>query len=443
MKRKVYTVIIYSSHKGGLLKYIADLHVHSKYSRGTSRSIDLQKLWIWARLKGISVVATGDFTHPAWFSEIEDCLVENESGFYSLRPDLAGQAADLLPPSCLGETRFVLSTEISNIYKWNGKTRRIHNMVAMPDLESAASFVKSLARVGNLKSDGRPILGLDSRDLLELCLEASPDCLFFPAHLWTPHFSALGAFSQFETVDDCYRDLADHVFAVETGLSSDPPMNWRLSILDRFTLLSNSDAHSAEKLGREANIFDCGFSFPEMREAVKTRIGFEGTIEFFPEEGKYHLDGHRPCGVRLLPSETRLNNGRCPGCGKKVTIGVLSRVNSLADRPDCLTVHPSPPVNRQPYLSLIPLTEIISVSTGIGPTSKKVIGIFNQMISTLGPELDILSTLPTNLIAGAGFFAVAALISGIRAGLVEFEPGYDGEYGRATIQRGPITEISV
>lgn len=421
------------------MKYIADLHVHSRYSRGTSRSLDLQKLWLWARIKGISVVATGDFTHPAWFSEIEDCLEEREPGFYGLRQDLADAVAESLPASCSGTTRFVLSTEISNIYKWDGKTRKVHNMVLQPDLDAAARLVKSLSAVGNLKSDGRPILGLDSRDLLEMCLEASPECLFFPAHLWTPHFSALGAFTQFETVDQCYRDLSNHVFAIETGLSSDPPMNWRLSSLDRFTLLSNSDAHSAEKLGREANLFDCEFSFSHMREAIRTRNGFAGTFEFFPEEGKYHLDGHRPCGLRLSPAETSLHGGRCPKCGKKITVGVLSRVESLADRPGWDSGRPEAPAGRQPFKSLIPLTEIISVSTGTGQASKKVTGIYGEMINSLGPELEILSSVPIERIAEAGFPSMASLISGVRTGLVDLEPGYDGEYGRVSIRQGPLS----
>ena len=294
--------------------YLADLHIHSKYSRATSRDCDLIHLDQSARRKGIGLIGTGDFTHPAWRAELKEFLTPAEEGLYTLREDarLPSETGEATAP------RFVVSGEISSIYKKNGKTRKVHNLILLPGIEAADALAAKLEAIGNIHSDGRPILGLDSRDLLEITLEACPKAVFIPAHIWTPHFSLFGAFSGFDTIEECFEDLTPYVHAVETGLSSDPPMNWMVSALDRFTLVSNSDAHSPSKLGREANRIEAGLSFGELSRAIQTGEGFGGTIEFFPEEGKYHLDGHRSCGLCLTPTETEGCGGKCPVCGKKI-----------------------------------------------------------------------------------------------------------------------------
>ena len=287
--------------------YIADLHIHSRFSRATSKGCDAPHLDWWARRKGIGLVGTGDFTHPAWRKELHEQLVPAGEGVYTLRPELC------LPGALPGEApRIVVTGEISSIYKRDGKTRKVHNLILLPSLEAADELAVRLEAIGNIRSDGRPILGLDSRDLLELTLEACPEAEFIPAHIWTPHFAMFGAFSGFDTIEACFDDLAGYIHAVETGLSSDPPMNWRLSALDHMTLVSHSDAHSPSKLGREADVLETGLSYPELVGAIRTGEGFWGTVEFFPEEGKYHLDGHRSCGVCLTPAETQARGGLCP-----------------------------------------------------------------------------------------------------------------------------------
>src|SRR6201997_2771427 len=299
----------------------ADLHVPSKYSRATSRDLDLEHLAHWAARKGIGVVATGDFTHPAWCSELKDKLVPAEPGLFRLRDDIAKGVAATLPAACRTAVRFMLEVEISTIYKKGDKTRKVHHLIYAPDFATVDRINARLSRIGNIASDGRPILGLDSRDLLEIALESDPGAYFIPAHIWTPWFAALGSQSGFDSIAECYGDLSDNIFAVETGLSSDPPMNWRLSMLDRYRLVSNSDAHSPGKLGREATTFDCAVDYFAIRKALETGAGYVGTVEFFPEEGKYHLDGHRKCGVKLSPQETLAQSNRCPVCGGPMTIG--------------------------------------------------------------------------------------------------------------------------
>ena len=311
--------------------YIADIHIHSKYSRATSKDCDIAHLDLWAANKGISLVGTGDFTHPAWREELRNALIHGEDGFYTLREDIRipYKAANVEE-----SPRFVVTGEISSIYKKDGKTRKVHNLIVLPSLEDADLLSQRLEAIGNIRSDGRPILGLDSRDLLEITMEACPEAIFIPAHIWTPHFSMFGAFSGFDTVEACFADMTPYIHAVETGLSSDPSMNWRVSALDRFLLVSNSDAHSPAKLGREANLLEGSCTFPAFQHAITTGEGFAGTIEFFPEEGKYHYDGHRSCRQCLKPSESIRLDGKCPVCGKKLTIGVDHRVEDLADRPE-------------------------------------------------------------------------------------------------------------
>ena len=410
------------------MTFYADLHVHSKYSRATSRNCDLEHLAIWARKKGIGIVATGDFTHPAWRAELKEKLVPAEPGLFRLRPDLERFVDERLPAACRsGDTavRFMLSVEISTIYKKFDKTRKIHHLIYTPDFESTDRVVDSLSRIGNLHSDGRPILGLDSRHLLEIALESGPGSYLVPAHIWTPWFAALGSKSGFDAIDECYGDLAPHIFAVETGLSSDPPMNWRVSSLDRFRLVSNSDAHSPEKLGREVCVFDTDLDYFALRGALETGEGYEGTLEFFPEEGKYHLDGHRNCNVRLSPGETRAYEGRCPACGKPLTVGVMHRVEDLADRPEEV----APPATAGSMQSLIPLPEILSEIHQVGPKSKRVARHYESLLSRLGPELPLLNALPLEDIAPASSSLVAEAVSRLRSREVIREAGYDGVYG--------------
>src|SRR5580700_4659258 len=322
------------------MRFHADLHVHSKYSRATSRDLDLEHLYYWAARKGIAVVGTGDCVHPAWLAELKDKLVPDAPGLFRLKDDIAEAIAQKLPVSCRGPVRFMLSVESSTIYKKGDRTRKVHHLIYAPDFPTVDRITARLARIGNIASDGRPILGLDSRDLLEIALDGGPGAYLVPAHIWTPWFAALGSQSGFDSIVECYGDLAPHIFAVETGLSSDPAMNWRLSFLDRYRLVSNSDAHSPGKLGREATAFDGEMDYFAIKSALETGAGYAGTVEFFPEEGKYHLDGHRKCAARLTPRETLANGGRCAVCGEPVTVGVLHRVEMLADRSEAEAVPP-------------------------------------------------------------------------------------------------------
>jgi len=405
--------------------FIADFHIHSHYSVATSKDLDPEHLDLWARIKGLTVVGTGDFTHPGWLEELRTKLEPAEPGLYRLRPD--HQIREDVPQAGLDEpVRFILSAEISTIYKKADKTRKVHHVILAPDFETVEKIQRRLSKIGNITSDGRPILGLDSRNLLEIAIEANPEVLFIPAHIWTPWFSALGDKSGFDSIDECYGDLADRIYAVETGLSSDPAMNWRCRFLDRFTILSNSDAHSPEKLGREANLFSTEISYPAIIEAIKTGDPnhFGGTIEFFPQEGKYHHDGHRRCNVSWHPDETARHDGICPVCGKKVTVGVMSRVIQLGDRED-ISERP----NRHLYYSLIPLREVLSEIAGSGPDSKKVTQQYMDLIGKCRSELNVLLHLPLDRIQQAGGPIVAEAIRRMREGKVHIQEGYDGEYG--------------
>ena len=404
--------------------FIADLHIHSHYSRATSRDCTPPDLDLWARKKGIALLGTGDFTHPAWRAELKEALVPAEEGLYRLRDSLR------LPCSVAGEVpdpRFLVTGEISSIYKKDGRTRKVHNLILLPNLEAAEALSRRLEKIGNLHSDGRPILGLDSRDLLEITLDVCPDAMLIPAHIWTPHFSMFGAFSGFDSVEACFGDLSSEIRAFETGLSSDPPMNWQLSALDPYVMVSNSDAHSPQKLGREANLFRTACNYPAIRRALRGEDpqGFYGTIEFFPEEGKYHYDGHRNCGVCLTPGETLQTDGICPVCGKKLTIGVLHRVEALADRPAGII-----PPGARPYENLIPLPEVIAASTGFTPASMKVQTCYEHLLQTLGSEFSILRSLSVSELEPVAGPCVAEGIRRMRAGTLTMDPGYDGEYGK-------------
>ena len=408
------------------MHFVADLHIHSRFARATSKELTPETLYRWACLKGVTVLGTGDFTHPAWVAELKDRLEPAEEGLYRLKSAYRTPVEAGLPALCRDGMRFLLSVEISLIYKKDDRTRKVHHVVMMPNFEAVERLNARLEDIGNLKSDGRPILGLDSRDLVEICLEACEDVLFIPAHIWTPHFAVLGSASGFDCLEACFEDMLPHIYAVETGLSSDPPMNWRLSMLDRYAIVSNSDAHSAQKLAREATCFDTEMSYPAIYDALKTRDPSRllGTLEFYPEEGKYHLDGHRKCEVCWSPPQTLEADGVCPVCGKRLTVGVLHRVAALADRPEG-----AKPDSARSYESLIPLPEVIGSAYGVGANSKKVQGVYHRLLSELGPELDILRTLPVEAIAGCGEGLVAEGVRRMRAGEVHIQPGYDGVYG--------------
>ncbi len=404
------------------MKMIGDLHIHSRFSMATSREGTPENLDFWARKKGISLIGTGDFTHPVWREELKERLVTEGNGLYRLRDEYVKEESRKFP----GEgTRFVVSGEISSIYKKNGKTRKVHNVILLPSLEAADTMAQRLEKIGNIHSDGRPILGLDSHDLLEMMLDVCPDGILIPAHIWTPHFSVLGAKSGFDSVEECFEELTPYVHALETGLSSDPAMNWRISKLDRYQLVSNSDAHSPSKLGREANLLDIDCSYEGLYQAIQTGKGLEGTVEFFPEEGKYHFDGHRKCGVSLSPVEAERLGGICPVCGKKLTMGVDHRVEQLADREEGFVKK-----DGKKYESLVPLPEVVAACMGYSTASKKVQGCFEQMMQTLGTEFDILRNVPAEDIKSCAGERIAEGIENVRTGNVKRIPGYDGEYGK-------------
>jgi DNA helicase-2/ATP-dependent DNA helicase PcrA len=417
------------------MRFIADLHIHSHFSRATSRDLDPENLAKWAQKKGLAVIGCGDFTHPGWVEELRDKLVDAENGLYRLRPDLEEAVGKDIPDSCKRPVRFLLSGEISCIYKRDGQTRKIHHLILMPDFESVIRLNRVLERVGNIRSDGRPILGVDSRDLLEMTLDASDKAFFIPAHIWTPWFSLFGSKSGFNAIEECFADLTPHIHALETGLSSDPPMNRLLSSLDDYLLVSNSDAHSPSRLGREANILETELDYEQILKAMISKDGFNGTIEFYPEEGKYHLDGHRKCLVRMDPEDTRRHKGICPLCGKALTIGVLNRVLELSDR--------EAPKILKDFHNLIPLSEILSETLCCGAATKKVESAYEELLSLLGPELAILMEVPLVDIEDAGGILLATAIERMRQGRVIREAGYDGEYGVIRLfHKGEMADVS-
>ena len=401
--------------------YIADLHIHSRYSRATSKDCTPEVLDLWARRKGISIVGSGDFTHPAWRHELEEKLAPTGNGLYVLKDEYR------LKDPFLGDTiqpHFVITGEISSIYKKYDKVRKVHSLILLPGLEDAENISRKLEAIGNIHSDGRPILGLDCHDLLEILLEMCPEAVYVPAHIWTPHFSLFGAFSGFDSVEECYGDLSSHIHAMETGLSSDPPMNWRVSALDHYQLISNSDAHSPAKLGREANLLDIPLSYEGLRDAIQTGKGLKGTIEFFPEEGKYHYDGHRKCGICLAPGDAEKYGGVCPVCGRKLTIGVSHRIEQMADRAEGYVND-----HAARFESLVPLPEIIGASAGYSSASVKVQREYQNMLKKLGPEFSILREIPLEEIRSVSGILISEGIGRLREGQVTRIPGFDGQYG--------------
>jgi uncharacterized protein (TIGR00375 family) len=402
----------------------ADLHIHSRYSRACSKNCDPAALAWWAARKGVTVIGTGDFTHPAWAAELAQSLEPAEPGLFRLRPALQAELARTTPGSCDPLVRFLLSAEISTIYRRDGVTRKVHHLLYAPTFEAASHITASLAKIGNLASDGRPILGLDSRHLLEITLTAGPGCYLVPAHIWTPWFAVLGSKSGFDSVPACYLDLSEHVFAVETGLSSDPPMNWMCSALDGYRLVSNSDAHSPPMIGREATTFGTELDYFAIAAALRTGAGLAGTLNFHPEGGRYHLDGHRKCGIRFEPAQSNAHDGICPACGKPLTIGVLHRVSELADRP---AGHR--PAGAAAAANLVSLPEIVSEIQGSGPHSKKVITEVDRLVAALGPELHILLAADLADTSRVGGSLLGEAVARLRRGDVIKEAGYDGEYG--------------
>jgi DNA helicase-2/ATP-dependent DNA helicase PcrA len=414
------------------MKFIADLHIHSKFSRATSRDMVLDTLAPWARVKGITLLATGDFTHPEWLFLMKEKLEPMGNGFLRLKngttsfdaPPFRGLAVQSRPVA------FILSSELSFIYSKGGKVRKVHVMLLAPDFESVERVNSRLQAVGNLVSDGRPILGLDVRLFCRMVAEAAPRAVVIPSHIWTPWFSLFGANSGFDAIEECFEEMTPSIFALETGLSSDPPMNRRLSALDRFALVSNSDAHSPSKIGREANVFDTDFSFRGLIDALRTNdpAKFLYTVEFFPEEGKYHYDGHRKCGVVCSPRESLKTGDLCPKCGKKLTIGVLHRVEELADR-ESGEGRPG----RIPYKNLIPLNEIIAEAVGKTPECQGVWDLYFRFIREFGDEHTILADVPVAELARIAPEKIAEAVDRMRRGQVRIAPGHDGEYGTISL----------
>lgn len=409
-------------------KFIADLHIHSPYSRATSKNLQPELIDLWAKIKGIKVVGTGDFTHPQWLKELEEKLKPEGEGLFVLKDEYKNREATFFTDE---KTYFMLSGEISCIYKKNEKVRKIHSIIFVPDFETAKKLQINLEKLGNIKADGRPIFGLDVKELLDLILNINADCFLVPAHIWTPWFSILGSNSGFDSIKECFEELTMYIFAIETGLSSDPIMNWKCSMLDDFTIISNSDAHSLENLGREANIFCCELSYFSIRDALKNKDKdkFLGTIEFYPQEGKYHYDGHKKCQIKLDPTEAEKNNNLCPICKKPITLGVMHRVMQLADR----TNDDIKPNNYNNFFYLIPLIEIISEIIGSNKNSKKVIDIYFNLIKKLGSEIDILLNKNYSEIATSGLPLLDEAIKRMREKKVIIEEGYDGEYGKITL----------
>ncbi|UKL13957.1 endonuclease Q family protein [Dissulfurimicrobium hydrothermale] len=396
--------------------FLADFHVHSRYSRATSKDMGPVAMNRAAKEKGLALVGTGDFTHPGYLAELKEQLIEGTPGIYVLKDDPEG-------------TRFILTSEVSNIFTQGGKSRRVHTVIFAPGFEVAEDIQRRFSFLGNIASDGRPIFGFSAKDLVRIVKDASPDCLVLPAHVWTPWFSVFGAKSGFDSIEECFEEQSCHIHCLETGLSSDPPMNWRLSALDGYALLSNSDAHSPSRLGRESNVFSCPLTYKDIMLAIKDpRSGLEGTIEFFPEEGKYHLDGHRTCRVRFSPDESRAASGICPVCGGPLTLGVLYRVESLANRPEGFV-----PDSARPCVHLIPLEEIIADAFGVKSVTGFVRKEYRRLIQIGGTEMDILlwkeveelkSFVPERILKG---------IMKMRRGDVHITPGYDGVYGRISL----------
>ncbi|MBD3279696.1 MAG: DNA helicase, partial [Candidatus Pacebacteria bacterium] len=406
---------------------ILDLHLHSHYSRATSKNMDLEHIYRWGKIKGINVIGTADFIHPAWLQELQTKLEPAEPGLFKLKDQYAQEQDKTLPESVKNQLmRFIFTTEISTIYSKNDRVRKLHNVIVMPSFKAIAKFNHELQKIGNLKADGRPILGLDSKKLLQLTLETDPEAFFIPAHIWTPWFSMFGSKSGFDTIEAAFEELTPKISAIETGLSSDPFMNWRVDQLKDLTIVSNSDAHSPQKLGREANVLNCELSYPAIIETLKTNDQrMVGTIEFYPQEGKYHYDGHRKCQICLAPEKTKKHQNLCPKCGQPLVLGVDYRVNELADHPADYQ-----PQKHKQVEYIIPLAEIIAEIKGVKSTKTKTVQTeYQKIYQALGNEFKILRQLSPTDIKQAGFAILAQAIKKMRAQEIIVKPGYDGVYG--------------
>lgn len=406
------------------MRFHADLHMHSRYAYACSKNSDLEHLTWWARRKGVTLMGTGDFTHPAWLERLREALVPAEPGLFRLREDLDREISATLPASVAGApVRYMLSVEVSTVYRQGGRSRKIHHLVHLPGFDQVETFNRALAKVADLSVDGRPTVGMSSRDLLEATLACGEGAYLVPAHVWTPWFGVFGSKSGFDSLEECFGDLTGHIFALETGLSADPAMMWQVSGLDRYRLVSYSDAHSPPIVGRETTVFETGLDYFAVLRALRTGTGLSGTTEFFPEAGKYHVDGHRKCGVRLDPEESRKLDGLCPVCGRKLTVGVLSRVEDLADRPAGRG-----PRGAAGFRNLVPLPDVVAEVLGVGAKSKKVSAETDRLVAALGPELKILGDLPLDDIAVQSP-RLAEAVGRLRRGEVRRIPGYDGEFG--------------
>lgn len=405
---------------------LADFHTHSRFSWATSRLGSLESLESYARQKGLQLVGTGDFTHPAWRQELAEKLEPAQPGLYTLAPRFR-QPEQILGEGGWPDPLFVVTGEVSCVYRQEGRARKVHCLILLPGLEAAERLSRRLESFGKLSADGRPVLKLSCRQLLAITLDSCPEALLIPAHIWTPHYSMLGAFSQFDSLEQCFGDLAGHIRAVETGLSSDPPMNWRVPALDGLTLVSNSDAHSPDKLGREANLLDIEPSYQALARAIcqGQQAGWRGTVEFFPQQGKYHWDGCRDCGQRMPPEQAEALGNRCPVCGEKLTMGVEHRVLQLASRPAGFR-----PENAAPFQRLAPLPEVIAACTGLRLSSIKVSRAYRRMLALLGPELIILRQTPLEQIDRVAGPWMRLALQRLREGQARCLPGYDGVYGR-------------
>ena len=405
------------------MRVVADLHIHSKYSRATSPKMDIDNLYTWTKLKGINLLGTGDFTHPAYLANLREKLEPLGNGFFRYKNSkITGNK--IIPT----ETYFMLTAEVSGIYSEGGKVRKIHNIIFAPSFEVVDKINQRLGKIGNLYADGRPILGLTAYDLARIIFDISQDCLVIPAHAWTPWFSVFGSNSGFDSLEECFKDLTPNIYAIETGLSSDPPMNWRLSVLDDITLISNSDAHSLPKIGREANVFEIEeskFSYKELARILqkKDKKKFLFTIEFFPEEGKYHWDGHRACDIRLNPWQTKKHKLICPKCARPLTVGVMHRVEDLADRKEV-----KKPKNAIPYKNLVPLQEIIAEVKDQNVNTAAVQKEYLDLVSKFGSEFNILINLPKEQLSDIDPNILAGVIN-VREGKIKALAGYDGVYG--------------
>ena len=409
-------------------RFIADLEIHSKYARAVSPQMTLENLALWAQKKGMAVIGTGDFTHPMWFYEIKTKLEPAEPGLYRLKQEYCVPNTSLFDSRA---TRFLLSGEISCVYTKNGRGRRVHHLVYAPSIEVAETIDARLALEGNIRSDGRPILGLDSKELFKILLDASPDCALIPAHIWTPWFGMLGSKSGFDSLRECFDEFEPQIFAIETGLSADPRMCSRVPFLDNKAIISSSDSHSLTRIGREATIFDCELSYQEIFDAMRTRDKrLVATVEFFPEEGRYHYDGHAACKVSWSPEETKKHNGLCSRCGKPVIVGVMARVAELADPqrgPDFEASF------RKPYVSAVPFDQIIADALHVGTSSKAVWKEYEDAIAKFGGEFKILIEATAGELRAGLPSLVADGVLRVREKRLHIEPGYDGEYGKIEI----------